>query len=280
MVLPDHREDVRVGEAWVCSLSQSQRFPPQYVVTSGDLVVVGEVSQSVQGGAVSESLLANVALRHLILTEGPVFLPDEDGARVAGLTHCGPFSLVTLTVSRGINIVAAGNTDTGKVPLRVDTFSVSLRADGGVLALVNVPAGQVVLGQPVAGVTADEAARGVEAVLTLLTVGAPAWLTLVCVSAGLSILPQVVAGRTTPPAPHRVETNLVTPAVVDIRAALVDIPALLAVSQVLVARLAGWNTSNIREYFTRNSFDYSRINTLTWTSGDFFTLLSSVVEHL
>ena len=275
MVLPDHREDVRVGEAWVCSLSQSQRFPPQYVVTSGDLVVVGEVSQSVL-----QSLSVNRTLCHLILTEGPVFLPDEDGARVAGLTHCGPFSLVTLTVSRGINIVAAGNTDTAKVPLRVDTFSVSLRTDGGVLALVNVPAGQVVLGQPVAGVTADEAARGVEAVLALLTVGAPAWLTLVCVSAGLSILPQVVAGRTTPPAPHRVETNLVTPAVVDIRAALVDIPALLAVSQVLVARLAGWNTSNIREYFTRNSFDNSRINTLTWTSGDFFTLLSSEVEQV
>ena len=259
---------MRVGEARVCS--------PQYVVTSGDLVVVGEVSQSVL-----QTFTSHRTLRYLILTECPVFLPDEDGARVAGLTHCGPFSLVTLTVSRGnINIVAAGNTDTGKVPLRVDTFSVSLRADGGVLALVNVPAGQVVLGQRVAGVTADEAARGVEAVLALLTVGAPAWLTLVCVSAGLSILPQVVAGRTTPPAPHRVETNLVTPAVVDIRAALVDIPALLAVSQVLVARLAGWNTSNIREYFTRNSFDYSRINTLTWTSGDFFTLLSSEVEQV
>ena len=70
-----------------------------------------------------------------------MLLPDENSARVAGLTHCSQFSLITLTVSSSIKYnVAAGNTDTGKVPLSVDTFSVFIRTDGGVLTLVNVPA--------------------------------------------------------------------------------------------------------------------------------------------
>ena len=178
-----------------------------------------------------------------------MFLPDENSARTAGLTQGGLFSLIALTVSSTIKYVAGWNTVTGKVPLSVDTFSVFIRADGGVLALVNVPAVKIVFCHRVAGITADEAARGVEAVLTLLT--ARALLTLVCVTAGLVIRPQVVARQTAAPAPLRVDTNLLLAAVINIRAALVNIPALLAVSEVLVARLAGWNRTRLLNVLLR-----------------------------
>ena len=168
-----------------------------------------------------------------------MFLPDEDGARTAGLTH-GDLSVsvdtetVTLLFSP---VVAAWNADTLKVSLSVETFFVFIRADGGVLTLVNITATQAISSQLEPAVTADEAARSVEAVLTLLT--ARALLTLICVSAGVVICPQVVARQAAPPAPHRVDTNLLLTAVINISAALVNIPALLAVSQVFVARLAG-----------------------------------------
>ena len=166
-----------------------------------------------------------------------MLLPDENSARVAGLTHCSQFSLITLTVSSSIKYnVAAGNTDTGKVPLSVETLLVFIQAGGGVFTLVNIPAAQIVLSDGVAGITADKAARGVEAALSLLT--ARALLTLVCVNTGGVIWSQVVARQTTSPAPLRVDTNLLWAAVIDVRAALVNISALLAVTQVLVARLA------------------------------------------
>lgn len=175
-----------------------------------------------------------------------MFLPDEDSAWAAGLTDWGQLSLVTLTVPRSnVNIVAGWNTDTGKVPLRIDTFSVLIRTDGGVLTLVNVPAAEIVLSDGVAAITADEAARGVEAVLTLRAVVALPRLTLVCVSAGEVILRQVVARRTAPPAPHRVDTDLLLTAVINTRPALLNVPAVLAVSQMFVARLAGWNRTTL-----------------------------------
>ena len=79
-------------------------------------------------------------------------------------------------------------------------------------------------------------ARGVEAGLTLLT--ARTLLTLVNISAGLLVLSQLVSRQTAPPAPHRVDTDFLRAAVVGIRVALVNIPALLAIIQSLVTRLA------------------------------------------
>ena len=67
----------------------------------------------------------------------------------------------------------------------------------------------------------------------------PQPLTLVNISAGLPVISQLVPRQAAAPAPHCVETKLIRAAVVDIRAALVNIPALLAVSQPLVTRLAG-----------------------------------------
>ena len=98
-----------------------------------------------------------------------MLLRDENSAGVAGLTHCGLFSLVTHTVSRATIIVAEWNTDTGEVPLRVETLLVFIRTDCGVLTLVNISAGQTVPSQLEPALTADEAARGVEAVLALGT---------------------------------------------------------------------------------------------------------------
>ena len=98
-----------------------------------------------------------------------MLLRDENSAGVATLTHCGLFSLVTLTVSGAVILVAAGNTDTGEVPLRVETLLVSIRADCGVLTLVNISAAQVISSQLEPAVTTDEATRGVEAVLALGT---------------------------------------------------------------------------------------------------------------
>ena len=98
-----------------------------------------------------------------------MLLRDENSAGVAGLTHCGLFSLVTHTVSRATIIVAEWNTDTGEVPLRVETLLVFIRTDCGVLTLVNISAALIVLSQRVAGITADMTARGVEAVLALRT---------------------------------------------------------------------------------------------------------------
>ena len=168
-----------------------------------------------------------------------MFLRDENSPGVASLTDCGLFSLVTPTVSSSVIIVAEGDTDAGKVPLRVEALLVPVRADCGVLTLVNISAGQTVSSQLEPALTADEAARGVEARLSLLTARALTRLTLVNISAGLLISSQLVPRQAAPPAPHCVDTNLLLAAGVDVRAALVNIPALLALTQVLVARLAG-----------------------------------------
>ena len=124
--------------------------------------------------------------------------------------------------------------DTSSPVFRVtDTFQ---EVAGGALV---APGTGGALSQRVAGITADMTARGVEAGLVLLTARALPRLTLVNISAGLVISGQLVSRQAAPPAPHRVDTFLVRAAVVDIRAALVNVHTLLTVSQPLVTRLAG-----------------------------------------
>ena len=237
MVLPHHGEDVGGGKAWVLSISQSQQFPSEYVVTSGDLLVVWEVPQSVNFSHEGLTVVVNVALGDLIGTEGPVFLPDEVGPGVTALTDVARLSLVTQTVTLTIAIVAEWNTDATKASLCVETLLV-LRTDCRVPTLVNISAGLVVVRQLVAGQTADEGAGRVEAGVAVDT--ARTLLTLVNISASLPVISQLVARQAAPPAPHCVDTKLLLTAVVDIFTALVNVPALLAFSQPLVTRLAGW----------------------------------------
>ena len=124
--------------------------------------------------------------------------------------------------------------DTSSPVFRVtDTFQ---EVAGGALV---APGTGGALSQRVAGITADMTSRGVEAGLVLLTARALPRLTFVCVSAGVVICPKAVARQAAPPAPNRVDTNLLLTAVINIRAALVNISAILAVTQVFVARLAG-----------------------------------------
>ena len=236
VILPHYGEDVRVGESWIFSISQSQHFSPQYVVTSGHQVVVGEFLQSLHSRTRSLILLVDVALRDLIFAEGPVFLRNEDSSLVTTLTDTTLASLVTLTVTTAVLIVAGWNTDTAEASLSVETFFVLIRTDREVLTLVNINTGQIVLSHRVAGITADMTARGVEAGLSLLT--GRALLTLVNISAGLLVLSQLVSRQTAPPAPHSVDTDFLRATVVDIRVALVNVPALLAIIQSLVTRLA------------------------------------------
>ena len=82
-------------------------------------------------------------------------------------------------------------------------------------------------------------ARSVEAGLTQRTDCPWVRLTLVNISAGVVICPQLVSRQTAPPAARGVEANLLWAAVVDIRAALLNVLTLLAVIQPLVTIITG-----------------------------------------
>ena len=122
-----------------------------------------------ESSAVSNTLLENIALSYLIFTKGPVFLLDEDSTRVTTFTNSALLSLFTPTVTIAGLVIAGFDADTAITSLGVETFFVFVRADCGVLTLVNISAAQIVLSHRVAGITADMTAQSVEAGLTLWT---------------------------------------------------------------------------------------------------------------
>ena len=82
----------------------------------------------------SQTLLEDVALCDLILsTEGPVFLRDEDSALATALTDLALSSLIALTVTIAVIIIAVRNADTAKASRSVETLLVFIRADCRVL---------------------------------------------------------------------------------------------------------------------------------------------------